>query len=113
MLLAVDIGNSNIKFGVFDAERLVFKLSIPTIRNLTAAGLANVLRDRLTQNITAAIVSSVVPDADAAIREFVADAYDTTPTFVSNEFDFGLQINYEPLSAIGTDRLVNSFSAAE
>ena len=113
MLLAVDIGNTNIKFGVFDDERLVFKISIPTLRNVTAVGLANVLRDRLTQDINSAIICSVVHDVDPAIRDFVENGYGMTPLFVSNDADFGLKINYEPLSSLGTDRLVNAFAAVE
>ena len=45
--------------------------------------------------------------------QFIAGEYEVKPVFVSNDFDFGLNINYEPLSAVGADRLVNSFAAAE
>ncbi|MEP6945996.1 MAG: type III pantothenate kinase [Acidobacteriota bacterium] len=113
MLLAVDIGNTAIKFGVFDADSLIFKLSIPTVRDLTGDGLAYVLRPRLTQHITAAIVSSVVPEADQAVRDFIRSQYNVHAVFVANDWDFGLKINYEPLAEAGTDRITNTFSAVE
>lgn len=113
MLLAVDIGNTAIKFGVYDGENLTFKLSIPTIRDLSAVGLAKVLHDRLKQPVTAAIVSSVVPEVDAAVRQFIVSEYGVTPAFVENTWDFGFRIKYEPLAEAGTDRLVNTFSAVE
>ena len=40
MLLAIDIGNSAIKFGVFDGEILLSKFSVPTDREYTAEALA-------------------------------------------------------------------------
>lgn len=113
MLLAVDIGNTNIKFGVFDADHLVFKLSVPTIRDLTSGGLAKVVGSRITQTIESAIVSSVVPESNDAVRDFLRSAFEIEPVFVQNDFDFGLTIKHDPLSDAGSDRLVNAFSAVE
>jgi type III pantothenate kinase len=113
MLLAVDIGNTAIKFGVFDGEHLTFKLSVPTLHNLTPTGLANVLRDRIMLGITDAIVSSVVPEVEAAVREFIESEYNVKPTFVENTWEFGFKINHDPLPEAGTDRIVNTFSAVE
>lgn len=113
MLLAVDIGNTQTKFGVFEAEQLKSKLAIPTVREITSSGLAKVVGNRITDTIEAAIVSSVVPEIDAAFREFVGTQYAVEPVFVENDFDFGLTIKYEPLTDAGADRLVNTFSAVE
>ncbi len=113
MLLAVDIGNTAIKFGVFDAEKLTFKLSIPTAHDLTSDGLGYILRPRLMQPITAAIISSVVPEVDQAVRDFIRSQYNVHAIFVANDCDFGFKINYEPLADAGTDRIVNTFSAVE
>jgi type III pantothenate kinase len=113
MLLAVDIGNTSTKFGVFDGDRLVLKVSIPTVREVTAEGLAAVLSSRLPTNITDAIVCSVVPETDTAMLDHLRSAYSIKPQFISNDLDFGFTINYTPLDAVGTDRLVNAFSAVE
>ncbi len=113
MLLAVDIGNTNIKFGVYGGENLVAKLSIPTIRDISAAGLTKVVGSRVTHPISAAIVSSVVPEVDAAVREFINSMFNIAPLFVTNDSDLGLTIKYEPLADAGSDRLVNTFSAVQ
>lgn len=113
MLLAVDIGNTNIKFGVYDAEDLRAKLSVPTIRDISAAGLAKVVGSRVTHTISTAIVSSVVPEVDAAVREFINSSFGVAPLFVANDCDLGLTIKYEPLADAGSDRLVNTFAAVE
>ncbi len=113
MLLAVDIGNSNIKFGVYDGDLLTFKLSIPTIRDISADGLVKVVGSKIKQPLEAAIVSSVVPEVDRSVREFISKEYGFDPVFVKNDADFGLAIKYEPITEAGTDRLVNTFSAVE
>lgn len=113
MLLAVDIGNSRIKFGVFADKALISKLSIPTIRDISAAGLINAVGDKLRRPITNAIVSSVVPEIDGSMRSFIDSFFAVTPIIVTNDMKFGLTINYEPLEDAGADRLVNTFAAVE
>ena len=113
MLLAVDIGNTSTKFGIFDGKRLTSKFSIATAPNSTSDDLKNLVRDNIDKSVANAIVCSVVPSRDAPMRELLSDAGIHDPVFVTNSFDFGLQINYQPLSSLGTDRLVNSFAAAE
>ena len=113
MLLAVDIGNSAIKFGLFDGRHLTSKFSIPTKRDSTSDEIKLAAGDRLSKSIDAAIVCSVVPEIDSAVRQFLGSIVETGPTFVDNSFDFGLKINYDPLDSLGTDRLVNAFAAVE
>jgi len=111
MLLAIDIGNTSTKVGIFDGERLSSKFSIPTDPNSSKDGLRSVVGNNIDKSISEAIVCSVVPETEAAMREFLIDVGVDNPVFVTNDFDFRLKINYQPLSAIGTDRLVNSFAA--
>lgn len=110
MLLAVDIGNTSTKFGLFDGDELTSKFSIPTKRDATADEIKLELGDRLSRSIDFAIVCSVVPQLEPAIRSLLNSA---APVFVDNSFDFGFKINYEPLDSLGTDRLVNAFAAVE
>lgn len=113
MLLAVDIGNSAIKFGVYDGELLLSRFSIPTKHDYTASEVRQAVADILPLPVKDAIACSVVPEADAPLTEFIRQSFDIETDFVTNEFDFGLKINYEPISAVGTDRLIAVFAAAE
>ncbi|HQZ98094.1 MAG TPA: type III pantothenate kinase [Pyrinomonadaceae bacterium] len=108
MLLAVDIGNTNIKFGIYDGENLVHKFSLPTALDISAASL-----DTSKFPVTNAIVCSVVPEINSSVSDQISTEFGVTASFVTNDLDFGLDIKYEPLSAAGTDRLVNVFSAVE
>jgi type III pantothenate kinase len=113
MLLAIDIGNSAIKFGLFDGGTPSLKFSIPTKRDATADEIRIAVDDRLSTPIESAIVCSVVPEIKPAMRAFVHELTGSDPVFVDNSFDFGLRINYAPLESLGTDRLVNAFAAIE
>src|SRR5687767_3533102 len=114
MLLAVDIGNSAIKFGLFHGETLTSKFSIPTKRDTTADEIRLAVGDRLAKSaVDSVIVCSVVPDVEPAIASFLRNATAVEPTFINNSFDFGLKINYEPLDSLGTDRVVAAFAAVE
>ncbi len=113
MLLAVDIGNTNIKFGIFDGERLTSKFSIQTKRDSTTEDIGAKLRGNISYPIKTSLICSVVPELDGPLSTFLKHDLGIDAVFVTNGFDFGLKINYEPLAAIGTDRLVNCFAAAE
>jgi type III pantothenate kinase len=112
MLLAVDIGNSSTKFGIFDGEDLVSKFSIHTNRDAGAAFISDEVARRLNQTFEAAIVASVVPEMEPALREYLRLEPNIDPVFVDHYFDFGLKINYKPITAAGIDRLVNASAAA-
>jgi type III pantothenate kinase len=109
MLLAVDIGNTATKFGLFKGKELVSKFSITT----SSTDIANAIGDRLSEPIESAMVCSVVPSVDGSMSSFLRNATNVEPTFVNNSFDFGLKINYEPLDSLGTDRLVIASAAVE
>lgn len=113
MLLAVDIGNSNIKFGLYDGETLANQFSIETDRAYSIEALRGTIGDKLGATIERAIVCSVVPDLNSIINGLLLEDHGFEPRFVANDWDLGLDIHYQPLSAAGTDRLVNCFSAVE
>ena len=117
MLLAIDIGNSSIKFGIFDRDSLFHKFSIQTKRDYTADELMfdrlKLVDDQFIQiDIATCIVSSVVPELNAVIAEVCRELFKVTPSFVDASWDFGLNINYHPPEALGVDRLINAAAAA-
>ncbi|PYS97944.1 MAG: pantothenate kinase [Acidobacteria bacterium] len=113
MLLAVDIGNSAIKFGLFEGETLTSKFSIPTKRGATSDEIKLAVDHRVHDSIDSTIVCSVVPEIDPSMRDFLRSLAESDPVFVNNSFDFDLMIKYAPLDSLGTDRLVNAFAAIE
>ena len=113
MLLAIDIGNTTIKFGVFDRENLTRKFVIPTLRHQTADEINSLVNLNLKQTISGVIVSSVVPQLKDSIEKFTRNRFGIIPIFVGHDFDFGLKIKYNPPEAVGIDRVVVAFAASE
>ncbi|MFN6962874.1 MAG: type III pantothenate kinase [Pyrinomonadaceae bacterium] len=113
MFLAIDIGNTSIKFGVFDGDDLTSKFIIPTRREYTARDIDAAADGALDgRRFAATLVSSVVPELDAAFAEYLAQIVGVEPAFVKTSDDFSLVFNF-PIDEAGTDRLVNSFAAVE
>jgi len=113
MLLVVDIGNTLIKFGIFDSNTLLTKFSIPSLRDYTNEDILAAVGLNLDLPIENAILCSVVPEIDETVAILIAEKCGVDARVVRNDQDFGLKIKYEPLSAIGSDRLVNSFASMQ
>lgn len=111
MILAIDIGNSNTKFAVFSGERLIAKFTIPTVKTQTSAEIYAEIKTHLEAEISAVIISSVVPELEFSFRSLFETYFAFSPVFVDNTFDFGFSINYFPPESLGADRLLNAFAA--
>lgn len=113
MLLAMDIGNSEITLGLFEGDRLVI-----TGRHSTAKGdrqgITGVIR-RLSEGmeIEAAILCSVVPLVTSAVIQACKDVVHISPMEVSVVSDTGLRVLYDTPEKLGIDRLVNAAAAWE
>jgi type III pantothenate kinase len=112
VLLAVDIGNTSAKFGVFDGHDLISKFVIPTKRDYAIDEIADAIGGRISDSVTDAIVSSVVPEIDGIFSAFLTGRLGMTTRFVQTSDDFGLRFDFHT-DTTGTDRLVNSAAAAE
>jgi type III pantothenate kinase len=112
MILTIDIGNSSTKLGVFDNEKIVQRLIIPTIRSKTADEIHASVEEELNHQFSAVVISSVVPELNDSFRELGEKYFNRAPFFVDNRLDFGLEIKYFPPENLGIDRLVAAFAAA-
>lgn len=113
MFLAIDIGNSNIKFGVFDGDKLVKKFSIATARRSYSTEINYKISKQINTDISAVLICSVVPKVNQSVVDAVNDIGITNVTVVENNIDLGLTIGYVPITDLGTDRLINAYSAVE
>lgn len=116
MLLAIDIGNSSIKFGIFDGANLVDKFNIATNLDYTTDELIldrfHVLDDKFIKlKFATVVVASVVPVLNKVIAETCLELFKVKAVFVDSSLDLGMKIAYDPPSAAGADRIVNVFAA--
>ena len=118
MLLAVDVGNSNIVFGIFDGTRLGESWRVATLRGRTADEL-RVLVSRLFAEsgleralVSGVVLSSVVSPLTATITRMAQDAFGVE-TLVVDASNAGLPVRYQPPEDVGADRLVNGLAALD
>jgi type III pantothenate kinase len=117
MLLALDVGNTNVTIGVFDGTRLLAHWRIATRRNATADELGVTLRGLFDEGgidaalLTDMIVASVVPDLDAALEGLAQRYVRVKPMLVEPGIRTGLPILYDQPREVGADRIVNAVAA--
>lgn len=116
-LLVVDVGNTNIVLGVFQAGSLLTSWRFATARERTADEygiLATQLSGAiLSDPFDGAIVASVVPPVNSAIAEMIRKYYGLDPLFVEPGIKTGLSIHTENPLEVGADRIVNAVAAFE
>lgn len=109
MILAFDIGNRNITFGGFYKDSMLFVSKIATDDRKTEDQYAVDLRSILqlsnisTEDITGAIISSVVPTLSAVIRKSIELLADCPVISVSTGIKTGLNIKTDTPRQLGTD----------
>ncbi len=119
MLLAIDVGNTNIVYGVFDGQKLVQQFRVESSRNRTADEYAVQLRQLLAMRgveasqITASIVASVVPSLTDPMLDLVRRGFGKEPLVVGPGIRTGMAILYENPREVGADRIVNAVAAFE
>lgn len=108
MLLAVDIGNTNIVAALCENGRVKDSVRFET-RDKRAKKLLSCFK---TAFIEGAVISSVVPDADKRVSRAVKELYGISPLFISSEVLKGiLAIKLSNKKEVGADRLVNAYAA--
>lgn len=119
MLLVVDVGNTNIAFGVYDEDTLVATWRMSTVKNKTSDEIGIFLLDILKikniqkESVTDCIISSVVPPIMYSLTHAIRKYLSLDPITVNNGMDFGLKIKYANAAEVGADRLVNAYAAYE
>jgi type III pantothenate kinase len=119
VLLAIDIGNTHIVFGVFDGETLCHTFRVSTSRSSTVDEYHVLLRELLALHdiqpaaIEASILASVVPPLNDAISAVMERAFGHAPLVVGPGIKTGISVLYENPREIGADRIVNAVAAFE
>lgn len=118
MLLAIDVGNTHVKFGVYNGERLLDTWRATTDRERTPDEWAIHLDRFLAlgglqlKQLDGCIVASVVPPLTEALRQMARKHLKVEPLFVSGTIPLGIGVDYPRPSEVGADRLAGSVAAA-
>lgn len=113
-LLAIDVGNTNTVFGLFDGEELVRSWRIKTDARSTADEMALVYRGLLADQpeVTGIALCSTVPAVLREMRHMLATYHDDIPTvIVEPGTKTGVPVLTDNPKEVGTDRIVNTMAA--
>lgn len=117
MIFCIDIGNTNIKYGVFDGDKLVASFRVVSQRSSTADEYGIVVRDLLRNagirrgDIEGVIMSSVIPQLNYTIAHMCEYYLGFEPTMVGPGIKTGINVKVDNPAEAGADRIVNSVAA--
>lgn len=117
MILAVDVGNTNVVLGILEGEEIRFVERLSTDVKATGYEYAVRLRDALALSgvdcsaLSGGIISSVVPPVTAALREAFRLLVDFEPIVVRPGIKTDLAIRTDDPAAVGSDRIVDAVAA--
>lgn len=119
MLLAIDVGNTNIVLGVFDGTRLVRSWRLLTLRERTADEIGLMVtglfaHERLDLgSIGGIVMASVVPPLTPIMEGMTRRYFGRDALLVDPVSNAGMPILYRNPSEVGADRIANSLAAYE
>ncbi|MBN2462701.1 MAG: type III pantothenate kinase [Dehalococcoidia bacterium] len=117
MLLAVDVGNTNITIGIFDGSKLKATWRVATGVHRMADEYASLMlnlferRGISASKITDAILCSVVPPLVGVFEEMCRRYLKVSPLVIEAGVKTGVKISMDNPREVGTDRIVNAVAA--
>lgn len=117
MLLAIDVGNTNIVFGLFDGEVLRESWRLTTDRGKTADEYGVFLRSlfdssgTMPGSVTSVILASVVPPLTPIMRRLIDRMFQLQPMLVSTALHTGISWEVDSPAEMGADRVADCVGA--
>ena len=117
MLLALDVGNTNITIGAFDGQKLIGRWRLRTIHEQTADEWGILMRNLFTLSsldlaaVDGVVISSVVPAVDQPLTAMAEKYFGREPMFIGYKTNLGITVHYDNPREVGADRVVNGVAA--
>ena len=118
MIVAMDIGNTNIKAAVFEGSRLVKRWRCATDPVMTSDQYGIIMADLFRyhnlnmQAVEGIMISSVVPTINYTIEHMCRDYFHLEPRLLVPGMKTGLNIRYENPRELGSDRIANAVAVS-
>lgn len=119
MLLAIDVGNTNTVFALYNEREPVGQWRLSTNRERTAEEYAAALIQLMALKgvghdaVTAVVISSVVPQAVTPLRWMARDFFARRAFVVGEDLDYPIKITLNNPGEVGADRVVNAVAAVK
>lgn len=117
MIICMDVGNTNIKYAIFDGDKLVMSFRVATEHKKTSDEYGGQLISILGNNeistgdIKGGIISSVVPQLDYTLERMCNTYLKIKPMMLAPGLKTGLNLRVDNAKEVGADRVVNNVAA--
>ena len=117
VLLAIDVGNTNVTLALFDGEHLAADWRVTSRREWTADEVAVELRQLFSLRgfelgvVSGVVISSVVPTINPALVEASRRYLGHEPVMVGPGVKTSVRIRYDNPKDVGADRIANALAA--
>lgn len=117
MIICMDVGNTNIKYAVFDGDNLIMSFRVATEHKKTSDEYGGQLISILGNNkinaseIKGGIISSVVPQLDYTLERMCLTYLKIKPLQLVPGLKTGLNLRVDNAKEVGADRVVNNVAA--
>lgn len=113
MILCIDCGNTSIKFGLYDGEKLAKKFKIKTIKDKTSDEYLNSLKSFFDgkENVEGAIISSVVPILTTILEHCLEKLFGIKPLILNKNLKTKIAIKTDNPLEFGSDMLAGAVAA--
>ena len=114
MLLAIDVGNTNMVFGFLRSGKVVSSWRVSTHRDRTADEYGLLVHQLCEhgcagiEEISGVVICSVVPPITGALEQMSREALKLPPVIVRSDLELDLIIDYYDPTEVGADRLANA-----
>lgn len=115
----MDVGNTQILMGVYEGDELRFHWRLSTDRARTVDEFGILARTLFSldgleaHDVERMVISSVVPPLNGALEGLGKEYFDVEPLFVTPALVHDMRVLYEPISDVGSDRIVNAVAVRE
>ncbi|RBP38463.1 type III pantothenate kinase [Garciella nitratireducens] len=119
MILVFDVGNTNTVLGIYEGKTLIKSFRISTDSDKTSDEYGMLINNLFQhhglnlENITAVVISSVVPDLMHSLEHMARKYCRVQPLVVGPGTKTGMNIKYDNPKEVGADRIVNGVAAYE
>ena len=119
MIICLDVGNTNIKFAVYDGDTLKLSFRVATEHKKTSDEYGGQLLSILSNNgikpedISGGIISSVVPQLDYTLGRACTTYLKIKPKMLAPGLKTGLNLKVDNAKEVGADRVVNNVAAVK
>lgn len=119
MIICLDVGNTNIKFAVYENDSLRLSFRVATEQKKTSDEYGGQLLSILGNNdinpkeISGGIISSVVPQLDYTLERMCSTYLKIHPLTLAPGLKTGMNMRVDNAKEVGADRIVNNVSAVK